>query len=289
MYDSLFGLEPMSEFIGNAFMAARAGHPVMREMLDLMARNFKFKAEGNTAFYSAAIVNEADPFHTILQTGTCVTTVAFFNKAGAGGNRDFIAPPEMFYPSDSSERPEFGIPGIDESIDIGAATHHLWCTTWKGECKDRDADIHFTLSDKLSTTQTISSINNLLKVQQPKSVLVKNPFSHPVTLKVFDFYHPEFEENDFAEDMAIIFIPENKYRVLSVKERGEDDNGGITGKIVPHTYIRPYREKTETNATVLISHETIQPRSEKKIKAADQLAYLGRLLFETENVGLIIQ
>ncbi len=132
MYDSLFGLEPMSEFIGNAFMAARAGHPVMREMLDLMGRNFRFKAEGNTAFYSASVLDEKDGFDTILQTGPCSTTVAFFNKAGTGGNRDILMPPEMFYPSDSSERPEFGIPGIDEPISIGAATHHLWRTTWAG-------------------------------------------------------------------------------------------------------------------------------------------------------------
>ncbi len=132
MYDSLFGLEPMSEFIGNAFMAASAGHPVMREMLDLMGRNFKFKAEGNTAFYSASVLDEKDGFDTILQTGPCSTTVAFFNKAGTGGNRDILMPPEMFYPADSSERPEFGIPGIDEPIGIGAATHHLWRTTWAG-------------------------------------------------------------------------------------------------------------------------------------------------------------
>ncbi len=132
MYDSLFGLEPMSEFVGNAFMAARVGHPVMREMLDLMARNFRFKAEGNTAFYSASVLDEKDGFDTILQTGPCSTTVAFFNKAGTGGNRDILMPPEMFYPSDSPERPEFGIPGIDEPISIAAATHHLWRTTWAG-------------------------------------------------------------------------------------------------------------------------------------------------------------
>lgn len=132
MYDSLFGLEPMSEFVGNAFMAARAGHPVMREMLDLMARNFRFKAIGKKEFYSASVLDENDGFDTILQTGPCSTTVAFFNKAGADGNRDILMPPEMFYPADSSERPEFGIPGIDEPISICAATHHLWRTTWAG-------------------------------------------------------------------------------------------------------------------------------------------------------------
>ena len=29
-------------------------------------------------------------------------------------------PPEMFYPADSSERPEFGITWIDDPIDFGA-------------------------------------------------------------------------------------------------------------------------------------------------------------------------
>ena len=132
LYDSLFGIEPMSEFVGNAFMAASAGHPIMREMLDLMARNFQFKAEGKTAFYSSSVVDDNDGFNTILQTGPCMTTVAVFNKSGVDGRRDFLAPSELFYPAVTSVRPETRIPDINDAVGLGSATLHLWRTTWAG-------------------------------------------------------------------------------------------------------------------------------------------------------------
>ena len=133
LYDSMFGMEPMSEFVCNAFMAASAGHPIMRESLDLMTRNFKLKAEGKTSFYSASVVDENDGFDTILQTGPCVTTVAIHNKSGLDGRRDLLAPSEMFYPAVTFNRPEGRIPNIDDAVGLGSATLHLWRTTWAGE------------------------------------------------------------------------------------------------------------------------------------------------------------
>lgn len=133
LYDSMFGIEPMSEFVCNAFMAANAGHPIMREMLDLMARNFKLKAEGKTEFYSASVVDENDGFDTILQTGPCMTTVAVHNKSGIDGRRDLLAPSELFYPAVTLNRPEARIPNIDDAVALNSATLHLWRTTWAGE------------------------------------------------------------------------------------------------------------------------------------------------------------
>lgn len=129
MYHSMFGIEPMSEFIGNAFMAASPGHPIMQEMIRLISRNFALRRADNKTFYSAI---PTDGFSTIVQTGPCVSTVAFYNAANRDGRVDILMPPEAFYPAKSLKRPEFGIPTLSDSINIKSATLHLWLTTWAG-------------------------------------------------------------------------------------------------------------------------------------------------------------
>jgi len=130
LYDSLFGIEPMSEFVGNAFMAASRGHPITNEMIRLMRRNFQYK-HSNPNFYSAAAID--DGFNTIVQTGPGVLTTAFYNAASCEERRDILMPPEMFYPAESLARPEFKIKRLDSRIGINSATLHLWRTTWAGE------------------------------------------------------------------------------------------------------------------------------------------------------------
>ena len=130
MYDSLFGIEPMSEFVGNAFMAAHQGHPIMSEMIRLIKRNFALKNSLDKSFYSSAALD--DGFNTIVQTGPGVSTVAFYNAAGSSGRRDILMPPEIFYPAESLVRPEFRIPELGSHIDLTSATLHLWRTTWAG-------------------------------------------------------------------------------------------------------------------------------------------------------------
>ncbi len=130
LYDSIFGIEPMSEFVGNAFMAASRDHPITNEMIRLMRRNFQYK-HSNPTFYSAAAID--DGFNTIVQTGPGVLTAAFYNASGCEGKRDILMPPEMFYPAESLVRPEFRIKRLDSRIGINSATLHLWRTTWAGE------------------------------------------------------------------------------------------------------------------------------------------------------------
>ena len=129
-YNSLFGIEPMSEFIGNAFMAASPHHPVMQEMTRLIKRNFALKRANDKTFYSAIAPDNG--FNTIVQTGPCVTTVAFYNAAGRDGNIDAAMPPEAFYPALSLKRPEFGIPTMVDPVNLTSATIHLWLTNWAG-------------------------------------------------------------------------------------------------------------------------------------------------------------
>ena len=130
LYDSIFGIEPMSEFVGNAFMAASRDHPILNEMIRLMRRNFQYK-HSKQAFYSAAATDDA--FNTIVQTGPGVLTAAFYNASSCEGKRDILMPPEMFYPAESLVRPEFRIKRLDSRIGINSATLHLWRTTWAGE------------------------------------------------------------------------------------------------------------------------------------------------------------
>jgi hypothetical protein len=128
-YHSLFAIEPMSEFIGNAFMAAARNHPIMQEMVRLIKRNFELKRAQNKSFYSSAA---SDGFSTIVQTGPCVSTVAFYNAANREGRVDILMPPEAFYPAKSLKRPEFGIPTLRDAFNLRSATLHLWLTTWAG-------------------------------------------------------------------------------------------------------------------------------------------------------------
>ena len=127
-YHSLFGVEPMSEFIGNAFMAASPNHPVIREIIRLIKRNFATKKARNKKFYTE-ISPHAD-LNTILQTGPCVTTVAFHNAAGRDENIDIAMPPEALYPGVSLRRPEYTLPTVSDRLNLTSATLHLWTKSW---------------------------------------------------------------------------------------------------------------------------------------------------------------
>ena len=127
-YNSLFGLEPMTEFLGNAFMAASANHPVMQEITRLIKRNFAIKKSGNRKFYSE--ISSYNEQNTILRTGPCVTTVAFYNAAGRGDNIDIAMPPEVLFPGKTSRRPESVLPALEDPMNLGTATLHLWKKTW---------------------------------------------------------------------------------------------------------------------------------------------------------------
>lgn len=126
LYHSLFGLEPSSEFIGNAFMAAFPNHPVMQEMTRLIKRNFKKR--GTKKFYSEMPAKKE--LRAIFQTGPCVATIAFHNMANVNGNIDIAMPPEVFFPGKSLNKPELEIPKFGDSMRLTTASLHLWKNTW---------------------------------------------------------------------------------------------------------------------------------------------------------------
>lgn len=140
-YDSVFGIEPMSEWIGNAFMACAANHPIIIELTNLIRRNCELENEktkdqsGKTKkeiekirkFYANLFTNQKN--NTIFTTGPCATSVAF-HKAAGKGTIDIALAPEALYPGKTLRRPEYDLPTTDDPIRLGTASIHLWKNTW---------------------------------------------------------------------------------------------------------------------------------------------------------------
>ncbi len=140
-YDSVFGVEPMTEFIGNAFMACTANHPVMVALTGLIKRNCTLVREKTNSqptrtkeefdqiksFYANLFAKHKS--NTLFTTGPCAATVAFYQAAGKS-TTDIALPPEALYPGKTLRRPEFDIPNVADSIGLSSACLHLWRKTW---------------------------------------------------------------------------------------------------------------------------------------------------------------
>ncbi len=126
-YDSVFGVQPIDEFIGNGFMACQANHPVAAELTNLIKRNFKLEHERNKKFYGNLYPKSKNS--TIFTTGPFVSTIAFYKAAGKS-TRDIALPPEALYPGKTFCRPEFNIPARNDSIGISSTSLHLWKNSW---------------------------------------------------------------------------------------------------------------------------------------------------------------
>lgn len=127
LYDSVFGIEPWSEYIGNAFMACAANHPVMLEMTRLIKRNFAIKRQGER-FYTEGPPDKK--LNAILRTGPGPLTFAFHHRANENGFKDIAMPPEAFFPGNRLIRPEPRIPTANSALRPFSATLHLWMNSW---------------------------------------------------------------------------------------------------------------------------------------------------------------
>jgi len=130
-YDSVFGVEPTSVYIGNAFMACKPDHPIMNELTNLIRRNLGHMRNGNKKFYTETPPDKK--LNAILQTGPCAVSIAFYKAANRNGHIDIAMPPEAFFPGKSLGYPESGFPGIEDAMGIATATLHLWRNSWTGK------------------------------------------------------------------------------------------------------------------------------------------------------------
>lgn len=126
LYDFFVGVEPMSNFIGNAFIASKPNHPVISGVLDLVVRNYD---RHKSPKYIAAIPDN-DGFKTILLTGPSALTTAVYKYGGRPGNVDIIFPPKFLYPTKVDSYPQKEIVKPDDPIPAESLGAHFWETSW---------------------------------------------------------------------------------------------------------------------------------------------------------------
>ena len=121
------------------------------------------------------------------------------------------------------------------------------------------------------------SLNDVLAELKLEIFDVENRTNAPVTLKVYDFYHEIFDEEDFASGAGILTVFDDRYQVVSSAGRA------VSGKKTSsQVFIKPYREKSEKTATVLLSSMTILPGAHETIRAIES-SYIGRLICEASD------
>jgi hypothetical protein len=125
-YDFLVGLEPMSVFLGNAFVGASPHHPIVSTYLNLVERNY----DPDRVPEYIKRVDEADGFKTILLTGPAVLTTAFYKAAGRAGKVDAVMPPDVFYPTVHNYYPHQEVVKPGDPLPIYSVGAHYWETSW---------------------------------------------------------------------------------------------------------------------------------------------------------------
>ncbi len=124
VYDLVVGLDPMSPFLGNAFMASHTHHPFLAKSLELIKRNFSKKAPP----YVNRKIN--DNITTLALTGPVMVTVAFTSSAGKGENIDIVLPPQSLYPTTDGFCPTKEIVVPDGRLPAQCIGAHYWDNAW---------------------------------------------------------------------------------------------------------------------------------------------------------------
>jgi len=128
-YDAYFGVETSCKLhLGNAFFAAKANHPVIKEVIDLSYRNIFEDTVPDYIKYPCDLNNDAP--RTIMATGPVALSIAYVNKHGANDFAYWHG--AIFTKADPSCTDSTVTRGIDE---LGGALHgdHLFASAWGGE------------------------------------------------------------------------------------------------------------------------------------------------------------
>lgn len=126
-YDFYCGIEPMSNFIGNAKFAACPHHPVIKKALKLIKKN----SDPLTMPKYISDVPADDGFRTILITGPANLTIAFHLAAGKATYRDIAFPPAFLYPSKiPGHYPQKEVVQDGDPLPPEALGAHYWETSW---------------------------------------------------------------------------------------------------------------------------------------------------------------
>ena len=123
-YDMVVGLEPMSAYLCNAFIAACPNHPVVQKGLEMIKRNLSNEAPDY-------VRNAPDNgFKTIVETGPIAFSLAFALAGGKGDYQDIVLPPQTIYPAQANPYPQKQPVTPDGKIPAQAIGAHYWNTAW---------------------------------------------------------------------------------------------------------------------------------------------------------------
>lgn len=125
-YDFVASREPMSTFIGNAFIAVKPNHPIINAYLELISRNYDLL---RVKRYIADIP-ESDGFGTILATGPGLFTIAVAKTIDTSDNKDIILPGQYIYPTPTKNYPQITVVKPDEPVPVEAFGVHYWDSSW---------------------------------------------------------------------------------------------------------------------------------------------------------------
>ncbi len=123
LYDSLWGNEEGTNWICNAWFAARPGHPVLSEYIKLIKRNL------NPSTQPRYIATEGHKnWRTIYQTGPLAAALAVYHGTGREGNNDIVMPYQVFFPMGSTKDSWCPRPG--DPTHLESASAHYYMGTW---------------------------------------------------------------------------------------------------------------------------------------------------------------
>ncbi|MCE2715995.1 MAG: hypothetical protein ACK4V2_05515 [Pseudomonadota bacterium] len=141
LYDGIFGIQPMDEYLGNAFMACSPDHPIVSTLINLIKRNYELLRNPDT--FKSLSLNQQDRVkryyantsndqkaNTVHITGPSALTVAFYKAAEIGGKINIALPPEAIFPGKTSVRPTNEIPIPGDPLSINSLCVHYWTKTW---------------------------------------------------------------------------------------------------------------------------------------------------------------
>lgn len=118
--------EPQSTFLCNALMATCPNHPVIRDYIDLVARNY----DPHRVPDYIRNIPDSDGFKTILITGPAVLATAIAHAMDQEGYTDIVLPHMYLYPTPVEAYPQQNPVKPGMPVPLPAFGVHYWETSW---------------------------------------------------------------------------------------------------------------------------------------------------------------
>lgn len=125
-YDLIVGLDPMSPFLGNAFLATTSDHLFLSKALELIKRNFSSELPE----YVKREIDLKNEYVTVVLTGPILITVAFTLTAGKSDHVDIVLPPQLIYPALADVYPMLEVAVPDGRFPPQTIGAHYWNNAW---------------------------------------------------------------------------------------------------------------------------------------------------------------